>query len=90
MEAKTNRDIAIYEVNTWLSTNLSFFDKIERMLKELETRRDSLPPGFKPVEILQFLRASVNEIKRVTALNKSLADALKTVNKERETPTEKT
>jgi hypothetical protein len=78
---KAENEIAVYEVNTWLSNNLPIFAKIEMILKSLESRRDSLPRDVKPMELLQFMRASINEIKRVTALNKALTDALKSANK---------
>lgn len=73
--------VQIYKRNSWLANNTQYFEKLQIKLQELDARRDSLPPGFKPKELLQFLRGAVNEIKREHDLNNSLSEALKVANK---------
>jgi len=74
--------IAVYESNSWLTQNLMYFEKYQMELLELDSKRDSIPSGFKPKEFLQFLRGSINHIKMMTAENKALKDALKASNLE--------
>ena len=71
------KDMRIYESGSWLSQNMQYFNNLEMLMKEMDSRRDSMPPGFNPKVIIQFMRGAVNEIKRVTALNQSLIQALK-------------
>ena len=71
-----------YVVSNWLSQNLGHFKMLEDKLQELETRGDALPKDFKPRVFLQFIRGSVNEIKRLTAENLAFRNALKLQNEE--------
>ena len=70
-------DMSVYEMGSWLSQNIKHFATLEHGLKELESRKDSLPPNVNPRVLLQFMRGAVNEIKRVTSLNQALTAALK-------------
>lgn len=76
----------IYESGSWLSKNVRGYEQLETILQELDTRRDSIPLTFKPKEFLQFLRGAMNEVKRVSGLNKTLIEALKFANKGAELP----
>lgn len=71
------KDMTVYEMGSWLSQNMKHFANLEQGLKELESRKDSLPPNVNPRVLLQFMRGAVNEVKRVTSLNQSLIAALK-------------
>lgn len=73
-------DMTVYEMGSWLSQNIKHFSNLEHGLKELESRKDSLPPNVNPRVLLQFMRGAVNEIKRVTSLNQALIAALKDAN----------
>jgi hypothetical protein len=73
-----------FEMGSWLSQNIQIYNRYEIILQELDSRRDSMPQGFNPREFLQFLRGTVNEVKRVSALNQALTDALRFVNKGKE------
>jgi len=75
-----NTDGRQYLSGSWLSQNMFIFNKYVMTLQELDSRRDSLPGNFDPKEFLQFMRGAVNEIKRVSAQNQALTDALKFVN----------
>jgi len=77
-------DLQIYESASWLSQNIQHHENLQAILQEMDTRRDSLPPGFTPRVFIQFLRGAVNEIKRVTALNHALTEALKEANDDAE------
>jgi len=75
------KDMSAYEMGSWLSQNLHYMENIERDLKLMDSRKDALPKGFNPMGILLFLTGAVNEVKRVTALNQALTQALKTASK---------
>ena len=77
-------EVQIYEGASWLAQNIQHHENLQTILQEMDTRRDSLPPGFTPRVFIQFLRGAVNEIKRVTALNQALTQALKESNEEGE------
>jgi len=69
-------EVQIYEGASWLAQNIQHHENLQTILQEMDTRRDSLPPGFTPRVFIQFLRGAINEIKRVTALNQALTQAL--------------
>ena len=75
--------VTIHGGDTWLGKNLPQFEGLQGILEELDTRNDSLPPNFNPRVLLQFLRGAVGEIKRVTAMNHALTQALKEHNREK-------
>lgn len=71
------KDMSMYEMGSWLSQNLQYMVNIERDLKIMSTRLDSLPRGFNPSGILVFIQGAVQEVKRVTSINQALTQALK-------------
>lgn len=75
--------VTIHGGDSWLGQNLPQFEALQAKLEELETRNDALPKDFHPRVFLQFLRGSIGEIKRLTALNHSLIEALKEHNVEK-------
>ena len=77
--------VTIHAGGTWLGDNLPQFEKLSATLEELETMNDALPSNFNPRVFLQFMRGSVNEIKRLTAQTHAFKEALKDQNKEAET-----
>lgn len=81
---ENNKPVQIYEQGSWLANNIQLYERMQASLQELDTRRDALPLGFKPRDFLQFLRGAVNEVKRVSAQNQALTEALKSSNKSEE------
>ena len=79
-EEKTH--VTIHGGDTWLGQNLPQFEALQAKLEELETRNDALPADFNGRVFLQFMRGSIGEIKRLTAFNHALIEALKEHNKE--------
>lgn len=69
--------VTIHGGDTWLGQNLRQFEVLQAKLEEMKTRNDALPADFHPSVFLQFIRASVNEIKRLTAMNHALIESLK-------------
>ncbi len=83
-EDKQAQQVIIHGGDSWLGQNLPQYDFLQSKLQELETRNDALPADFNPRVFLQFIRGSVNEIKRLTAMNHALTEALKDSNLEKE------
>lgn len=77
------QNVTIHPGNTWLGQNLPQYENLIAKLQELQTRNDALPADFNPKVFLQFIRGSVNEIKRLTAFNLALTEALKKDNDEK-------
>lgn len=66
----------IYKKGTWLAENVEQFQQLQDKLMELQSKQDSIP-GFDTVEMLNFIRGAVNEVKRATNESESLVEIIK-------------
>lgn len=69
--------VTIHAGDSWLGRNLPQFEALQGKLEEMDTRNDALPLDFNPRIFLQFLRGCIGEVKRLTAMNHALTEALK-------------